>query len=67
MVPTATNTLKPRLIELKQKQHVKKRVVILFQSILLKKTSLFINSACALRKTSGLAPMTRIQTGLGSG
>ena len=67
MMPTATSTLKQRLIELKQRQHVKKRGVILFPFILRKKMSLFINSACALRKTSGLAPMTRTQTGLGSG
>ena len=67
MGPNATNTLKLRQLAVKQKQDVKQRVAILFQFTLLKKTSLFINSACAPRRTSGLDRMTRTPTGLGSG
>ena len=43
MVPTATSTLRQRQIGVKQKQDVREKEVDLFQFILLRKTSLFIN------------------------
>ena len=67
MGPNATNTLITRLRGVRLRQDVRKMVAILFPFILLRKTTLFINSASVLGKTSGSGLMTRMQTGRGSG
>ena len=65
--PTATNTLKKRLIEVRLKHGVRELMVILCPSILLRKITLFINSVSVRARTSGLVLMTKMQTGPGSG
>ena len=67
MEPTATNTLITGLIGVRLRQDVRKMVAILFPFILLRKTTLFINSVCVLEKTSGSVLTTKMQTGHGSG
>ena len=67
MGPTATNTLNTRLIEVRLNHSVGEKAVILFPFILLRKITLFINSASVRAKTSGLVLMTRMQTDTGSG
>ena len=64
---TATNIMNSVLLGVMPKQCVPRRRATLFPFILLKKTTLFTNSACVLKRTSGLDLTTKIRIGLGSG
>ena len=67
MANSVTNILIVPQAELMLKQCVKEKEAALFPFILQKKTILFTNSACVLKKTSGSGLTTKILTGLGSG